>query len=143
MELNNSTKPIKVKELRIGNYLQDTEGNIVEVIRLHENGTIEVHSDIHQFHDFNDKDDDILFSYVELSDNIMAKFGLVKDIQYSGSVLEKIVYWHSGLQFTRIINGSRYTIKTDTFIGFEIIDHLHHLQNIIHALTGKELSINL
>jgi len=66
---------IKAKSLRIGNYLQDPEGNIVEVIRLHENGCIEVHSDIHQFHDFMDSDNDILFSPIPISPSVLLKAG--------------------------------------------------------------------
>lgn len=125
---------LKTKNLRIGNYLQDPEGNIVEVIRLHENGCIEVYSEIHQFHDFMDTDDEILFSAIPLTPakilNVGFKQGIIQD-KFDAT----IDWWHI------IKHDDNYIFRG---LGASIVklENLHHFQNLWHSLTGEELIYN-
>lgn len=131
---------IIAKELRIGNYLQDPEGNVVEVIRLHENGTIEVHSDIHQFHDFNESDEDILFSPITICEEILLMVGFVDlGTEYCESFL------HDRMLFEFIPDGTielRIMNRNDSQYAL-LIKHnlyLHQLQNLYFELNQRDLN---
>ena len=123
---------IKAKSLRIGNILQDPEGNLVEVIRLHENGTIEVHSSIHQFIDFNESDEPF-FKPTALSEEILLKCRLQKEI-YTPLYNLPYEYYHI------YVNDKNEFIFRGLGASFVEIKHLHQLQNLYFALTGQELN---
>ncbi|MDV3952149.1 hypothetical protein CMT57_09285 [Elizabethkingia anophelis] len=126
---------MKIKELRIGNYLHDRNGNLCKVIELREDG-IYAHAIRGAITGLPNKP-------IELTEEWLFKFGFTQDNDS----------WYFSLDF----NPNYETLKIfgltsgGNFNGMwgiagmsllcKKIEYVHQLQNLFYALTGEELTI--
>jgi len=122
---------MKAQELRIGNLLQDVDGNIVEVITVYANGNYEVNSKIHQF-TIIEKDDNLI-EPIPLTEEWLLKFGF--EFQ-KGFINDD--YWH--LKNLHLSKRFQPFNQQGALIRYEL-QYLHQLQNLFFALTGEELEL--
>ena len=141
---------MEAKDFRIGNLIK-WDNEIVEVISLWANGNFEVHSDILQFWHC-DKDDEKATG-IDLTEEWLVKLGFIKTEK------EKPYF------------ATEYVFTTDSLIGFKItlrgiaalwdndaswtvishessfephvikMDYVHQIQNLIQAISYKELMV--
>lgn len=122
---------MKAEELRIGNYVWNEV--IDKAIPLNYTGIIDV----------NDKPSK--YSPIQLTEEWLIKMGFERDLQlekYNNDLKEYKLGCINSSSFYRICyhNKGGYTFR---YRGAPLnkIYHVHNLQNIIHALTGEELTI--
>ncbi len=122
---------MKANELRIGNYVNF--GIVNEPIKLtggidSENSTI------------------IMAQPIPLTEEWLLKFGFVKDTQIFDIQYYEKQFLKASTLSIQLCNG--ICEKRNASIGYDLewifigdIKHVHQLQNLYHALTGKELTI--
>ena len=128
---------MEANELRIGNYIL-YDGNIVKVWGL--SGDVEHISLLSKAGLFGDKISKI--KPITLTEEILLKSGFVK---------HNMLGYSEHFTYQKYIKGETITLNALYNSDFSIllhsvarkIDSLHRLQNIIFALTGKELEIKL
>ena len=133
---------VQAKDLRIGNKVIGNnihEGRILTVC--------EIEKDLHHtnlifFDEVNGVGEWIAdIKPIELTPDILLKCGFVlkngQDFNY---------YVHPGCDIFELIEmtdkPNEYSHVWDTAFTGIVIKHLHHLQNVIHALTGQELTVD-
>lgn len=123
---------IQANELRIGNYIVFNEDDAISKV-------IGIHTDIDGVDvQLNDEETYIelrQFSGIELTEEILLKCGFKKK-----SYLYNLKNYHIDLTngFFFIGNDHASSGNVDAFIK-----HLHQLQNLYFALTGKELEVKI
>jgi hypothetical protein len=144
--IENSSKPFHVetrldaKDLRVGNWVQTTIGHYEQVENIHEEG----------INIFVETDYGVSRIEAELS------FGVIRPIPLTPEILEKCGFedyeynGHHGYQcrwskdsIYGFLNPSNMFCLLDYDRRHLNIQYLHQLQNLFHALTGEELTINL
>lgn len=129
---------MKSTELRIGNYVIDPNGEITKVDSINEEGIdLGMNSEhdhpevtfIEAFYKFED------LKGIPLTEEILLKCGFNQENGIMSYVLDD--YSDVKIVYETLANHYRlypYTYK---------ILHLHHLQNIFHAITGVELEVSI
>ena len=122
---------IKSTELRISNKLQKETGEIFTVLRLDNTNDVLVE----------EQRGLLTLNYnligIPLSEEILLKAGFEKCLNG---------FWSETEIFNvKIIDNEIlvYLAGSDTNLAHNNLKNLHQLQNLIHALTGEELTINL
>ncbi len=122
---------IKAEDLRIGNWINEKVLGNVQVFAIHKDGVVEVETAIC---------------------NVVCNIENVKPIELSPEVLEKCGWKRRGSYYS---NGKLYLPVYPTTEGKEIIrynadenvsiilESLHQFQNLIHSLTGEEITLTL
>lgn len=124
-------KTMTAKGLQIGNYVQDEQGRIVTVSKLHKSGL-----DIDRIND--DSDD---YKPIPLDEEWLGLLGFVKGFASNGIPI------YSNSTINIYLHGSRlglYDGHLDLDDGncFKpVLEYVHQLQNLHFALTGEELTI--
>lgn len=131
---------IQATELRIGNWVEEVFAG----------GRGQKQVNWLMLQDMCKKTPMFLYEPIPLSPDILEKCGFVKEIR--GKVWEfdgeETVYFLNGVDiFHKEDQGFFYATYTRyPGRGFKAgvqVEHLHHLQNLIFALTGEELTLNL
>lgn len=129
---------MEIRELRIGNKVQDANGFIFDVVSIHEDGTIYCdfegnEGDVWEFDDKNP-------CYpIPLTEEILLKLGFEKIeeiswyVDYRIDEQYKIVYYKDDKCFKLF----------SPIASLSKIKYLHELQNLFFVLTGDELEVNL
>jgi hypothetical protein len=81
---------------------------------------------------------------IELEHGLLKKLGFENDVPYPDAFTVKINFVR--FEIGDLVEGERAVLFSKNGNGFVFLRHiqyLHELQNIIHALTGEELQINL
>ncbi|WP_293933116.1 hypothetical protein [Sphingobacterium sp. UBA6645] len=128
----NNIKPqeLRATDLRIGNYIKDTDTNRVGQVVWFSKKKIGVkleHSTIWQTVDE--------YSPIPLSEEVLLKCGAVlHGIEYiiKASALPVKIRFHSGIAYCEMGN---------VYLG-DRIKYLHELQNLIYILCGKEIEVS-
>lgn len=125
---------INENELRIGSYLIDTDTGRLGIVRTISNRKITLkleHSTIWQHI--------IEYSPIPLTEDILLKCG------FGGSNETIFTKMDIGpIYFSRPYVGAKhYLVKAISGDKITSVKHLHQLQNLYFALTGKEIKINL
>lgn len=122
-------KAIKANEIRIGNLMQDQQGNILKVIGIVE-GSISYH--VVDRSKFPLENGWSAFP-IPLTEEILLKARFEKDI-------ESLFYRNN---FIIAKTKTRWAFYHNGLTGGELvrIDYLHELQNLIFALMGEEIKI--
>jgi hypothetical protein len=109
---------MKTTELRIGNYVQDSDGNIAQVIHL-------------------TKDKTILESPIPLTEEWLLKFGFEWNITYQAIYKEGF-----GFYLNYLYRGG-YSLTTFKKVTTVVccLRYVHQLQNLYFALCNEELVI--
>lgn len=120
------------RELRIGNYVEDNNGFVFNVVSIHDDGTV--------YCDFKENEGDVwefdknnTCKGIELTEEIILKCGFDKQGFYFLNRNSALMQMEISLSRKCFIS-SLLTIE---------IKHIHQLQNLYYALTGEELQINL
>ena len=124
---------MEVKDLMIGNYVN--EDHVVVGILL---DMIET-----------DKDAEMLLDTIEpiqLTEEWLERFGLFKRKNQSSRYVYLDGYYDIGKCHLFNEGDGNFTLLTISYVhedGIEIcsIKHVHHLQNVYHAITGEELTL--
>ncbi|MDV3470858.1 hypothetical protein CMV02_02890 [Elizabethkingia anophelis] len=114
------------KELRLGNYLHDRNGNLCKVIELRQDG---IYAPA-----INEAITGLPNKPIELTEDWLLKFGFSK-IRYTD---KKLNYYSKGFVKCYIENSN---IFFDVIQGCIQVKYVHQLQNLYFALTGEELTI--
>lgn len=137
---------MKPKELRIGNWIYDDEGNMSVVIGMapfnhssrcdEEEGCDILYDFVHPVHglekEYYCESNDC--KPIPLSPEILEKCGFEYDeITYSKDNCSVILAKGKGNLYSIFINWLTYGVVTE-------IEYLHQLQNLIFSLTGEELN---
>ena len=118
---------MKAEELRIGNLIQWENDSIIEIINVINSKAIGLESDIPT---------DFLtpikfFKPIPLTEDWLIKFGFEKiGVNYS---LDEFIIYVRISDKKMVYRTSHYSIE---------LRHVHQLQNLYFALTGKELKLN-
>ncbi|WP_185285729.1 hypothetical protein [Elizabethkingia meningoseptica] len=115
---------MEVKELRIGNYLHDRNGNLCKVIGLREDG---IYAPV-----IGKATTGLPNKPIELTEEWLLKLGFIKS-KFSSNCF-KIT---NGYKF-HFAGGEELYLDS---IRLEHIKYIHQLQNLHFALTGEELTI--
>ena len=119
---------IQANELRIGNYIYDVHNRVANIVTIG-NGTIRLSSKNYHYDSFNCSD----INPIPLTEDILLKCGKKElDLFIIGDY-----YYSKGSLLMSSYNDG----EPDIFLAK--VDTLHHLQNIIFALTGEELNVEL
>lgn len=127
---------MEVKNLRIGNWVQDEHGIVQYVYRLWKGGA-ELSEDEDGFGDIDYEEDEIFgisittewlikFGFEDMSNSVERVF-IKGNFSWYSSLNEVIVELNNGL------NGY------DLYTG---CNQVHHLQNLYFTITGEELKLN-
>lgn len=132
---------IQENELRIGNWVE-LHGEFLQVFSI-ENKSTATHSKVELQLDSESLDKHIKgvnirdIKPIHLSEEILLKFGFEKDIDdlvlQIGNVILFIKYNDDELVYCM-------NMALDIIVSFK---HLHQLQNLFFALTGKELEVKI
>jgi len=109
---------MKSTELRIGNLVMCKNKTITDFLDT-------VSLNIHHLTDIVEENKEYQYEPIPLTEEWLVKFGFE---------LQKYDDW------THYWNGS-IDLHDFTYDGFVELKHVHQLQNLIHALTGEELTI--
>ena len=115
---------MKATELRIGNYLK------YPILKIKVNASLLLAFE-------NNKGYIDLYQPIELSEEILLKCGFEK-IENNWKVLDFIYF---KISWERLA-GLALTFENES-VYLPHIKYLHQLQNLIHALTNEELTVNL
>lgn len=111
---------IKPEELRLGNYIAEPYNNIPEKVYSIKNDTI------------NDETTEY-FNPIPLTEDWLSKFGFVK-------MDEKYNFFIHGHEINfKVDKKIKWAAWCNTVLTNVEIQHVHQLQNVYFALTGKEL----
>jgi len=122
---------MKIRELRIGNYIQDKDGNIDEVRALAAvRGLPEKINDIpHEGY----------FQPILLTEEWLIKFGFVKNPDTSYDIVR---YDIDEFQTVKLYSGGGASVAEEGMDAAEV-DYVHQLQNYHFLVIGKDLTVEL
>lgn len=119
-------KPIQSNQLRIGNLVQDRNGVIMRVVSIHEDGTIYCDFEGNEGGVWEFNDNNPCYG-IELTKERLLKYGFLKmPILENHFYIVGMLIWKCEEMFVHDKTGVQ-------------LKHLHKLQNLYFALTGKEL----
>lgn len=131
---------IAVNEIRIGNWLQDRH-EVTEESGFY----VQVESIMYKGinYSYRDEEDEYLFEHlhpIPLTPEILEKCGFVYDNSHKINIGNGVTLEFDSDVFFKQINSE----GVPSFVVMPIeIKYLHQLQNLIFALTGKELKVKL
>lgn len=129
-----------IRELMIGNWVNDKHGMPVRVVNVQES-LIQVHSSSSYKSDHHVSN----FSGIDLTPEILEKAGFEKRIDSKFRLpLKKDKY--TCYLWLELIDDRVYLLTADDGHDYHLVDdiqHLHRLQNVYFALTGEELQVDL
>ena len=125
---------IKVRELRIGNWISLTSGPIARVATIYNNGDIKCSYHLGKDDDFLAKDEDLLITDenliepLRLTEDILLKNGFTRTFYSSDNISyrkEDFTMHRDGLNDFWVYIGGRYIT----------VNYVHQLQNILSCLN--------
>jgi hypothetical protein len=116
---------MKKQDFRFGNLVNYNEGGISQVIGVHQFGLDVMDEDLEEIYMEYEN-----FSGIPITEEWLLKFGFEKVADRYR--LKKGWHWIEVNKFSYYIDGKQYGL----------IDYVHQLQNLYHALTGEELNEN-
>ena len=125
---------MKANELRIGNLIQNYQGDILECFGVtcegHERNSIVWYDNELGFYlDIEE------IKPIELTEDWLLGFGFVKiGNSYKMKNFGRFIFTHIGITF-------RPAGMLDSLLRTDLIKYVHQLQNLYFALTGEELTI--
>ena len=131
---------MNISELRIGNYLE-IDGKFEMVSSIHSDNTIRLQESVdepcHGCYSLNKP----TIKPIKLTPEIMVLFGFEK-------IHNNI--WQKRTKADRVLNLEEADGYIQHYVGFGVSEsgynmvqiHVHRLQNLYHALTGEELTLN-
>lgn len=129
---------MEVKELRIGNILQDIQyKSPMRIVQFYGTSMFELDSPYMDYTDYRCDADLNKYEPIPLTEEWLVKFGFTKD---------KNLFFHDKCSYIQSDayncgGGFGYCLN-DEKIDFLHIKYVHQLQNLYFALTGEELTIN-
>jgi hypothetical protein len=127
---------MKATELRIGNLTQDSKGNLLKVIGLTDDNISYYVVDRSKF----PLEVGWQAEPIPLTEEWLVKFGL-NEIKENDPHFSNIFGNPHWIQYLERIKGVVLHIGGGEHFTIENINHVHQLQNLVHALTGEELTI--
>lgn len=126
---------IKANELRIGNWVLDSGGKWLRVDywEYHDKVAMKMFIEGTEVHPMTEYIQNA--SPIPITPDVLEKCGFV-DFVYHWELGNIHLDWSSRI----VATGERKGISV---IGSPHIKYLHQLQNLVHALTGEELTVNL
>lgn len=137
---------IKANELRIGNLAQDATGKIIVVKSVHESGGINFYSWSDTHHGVVSGGADYEYSLDQiypapLTEERLERLGL-EYIEENDFDRPAHINVFNGVRFSVFVRFGQFSVVIGSTEKILIeIDYIHQLQNIVHALTGTELTI--
>ncbi|MDV3749088.1 hypothetical protein CMU21_14745 [Elizabethkingia anophelis] len=124
---------MEAKELRIGNYLHDRNGNLCKVIELREDG---IYAPA-----IGKATTGLPNKPIELTEEWLLKFGFEIEKSSSHCIAFNESYDHE-LQLDKEFGKTENCWNITKYGGgYRLIYYVHQLQNLYFALTGEELTI--
>ena len=117
---------IKSNELRIGNYVFDADNDILQIAEIFREGVSFVGSNIKNYHSS--------IEPIPLTEEWLLKFGFEKSMAWTYAIEignnKRLVYY---------LGEKGWSIGFMRYSEFSNLKYVHQLQNLLFALTGKEL----
>ena len=129
---------LEIRELRIGNKVQDSNGFNFDVVSIHNDGNVycDFKGNEGGVWEFDSKNP----CYgISLTEEILLKCRFENVFENSWYVEYRI----DNIYTIRYYKDDKYFKLCNTFSSLVKVKHIHKLQNLYFALTGKELQINL
>lgn len=130
---------IKPTELRLNNYLHDNEGRLCKVTKI--GGDLDFNPRGFEALAINRPSTALLNKAIPLTEEWLIKFGFEQ--AYDSKFTRRLDYDKDN-RFDWLINKQRKDLSGLRFKGntfYKEVKHVHQLQNLYFALTGKELTI--
>lgn len=122
---------MEIRDLRVGNKIQDNNGFIFDVVSIHDDGTV--------YCDFEGNEGDVWefdknnpCQGIELTEEILLKCGF---LNWNGYYSKSHIKYEEENIILNFWSDDSYIIKG--------IKHLHQLQNLYWCLTNEELNVTL